>query len=256
MKRLLTPLFVSIVLSGCAASSDQLSQYALRPVAVLQYGLPSQTVTNNLPAVKGAIGRVEGVGKKPVERQIVVVATIGEGGAVVAMERARNAALMLEAAGEFSPRMYVQQPRQNWQSDTVEVFAMQKSQWNDKTFSMLMQSESSLLSPMGGVIKSETARKGLDQALEHRLQVNKGELITELRRVLGSVGWAVESYSIPLDARVNAFTLAVALGEEGVASPDEASSIANTIISKSSRQNIQVISDIRRNVIEIHGEGL
>lgn len=225
----------------------------LRPVIVMKYTLPMQTATNNMPALRDAIG-VSSVGAyAPEDRQVVIVSNIGPSGPDIAMERAKSGAMLALTAGEVDPRMYVRNHFSNWQADSLEVYVIPKKLWGDSAYNAIVTSESVSVTALGGVLKAEVARLGLDQVMERRLDVANGLLLDSLRSTLISVGWNLESYKVPPVAKVSAFTLGVVLGDSGEASQEEAMEIARSIIQMSSHSNLTIKSDLRRKVIEIYG---
>lgn len=221
----------------------------LRPMIVLQY-LPYQTATNNAPAIKAALRR-SGVSElKAKDRTLLVVANIGTD-AAVATERARNAALLLDEMGEESPRLYVRKSVAADKTDSVEIFGVPGELWSDNTYERLISSETMYVKALGGILQAKVARTGLDQVFEREIDVEAGNLLVQLRRVLRSVGWGVDVYRVP-HASVNAMTMAVSINESGIASASEAMAIARQIVSMSSH-NVTIKSNTRDRVIEIYG---
>lgn len=240
-------------LTGCTVRSPVLSDELLRPVIVMKYALPMQTATNNVPALRDAINLSSVGAYSPHERQVVIVSNIGKSGSDIAMERAKSGAMLALSAGEIDPRLYVRNNFSNWQSDTLEIYIVPKKLWGDQAYKAIVTSESVSVTALGGVLKAEVARLGLDQVMERRLDVSAGSLLDELRRSLSSVGWSLESYKVPPVSKVNAFTLGVVLGNSGEASQDEAMEISRSIVQMSTHPNLTIKSDLRRKVIEIYG---
>lgn len=244
-----------LLLSGCAANQKpNFTQNQLRPAVVLKYEYPMQSATNNVVLFKDALDHAPIAGTlRPEERQVVVVSNIGQGGEVIAMERARNATLLALQVGEVEPRLYVRKASQDWQADKTEVFVLPRANWDDKAFLYTMTSESLILQPLGGVLKSEVARLGMDQVFERQLPVMKGNLSVSLRNTLSSVGWGFEGYSVPA-SQVAGFTVYVSLSESGKATAVEATEIVRAIINTTSVAGLDIRADVRRRVIEVYGE--
>ncbi|MEN2500406.1 MAG: hypothetical protein MHMPM18_004567 [Marteilia pararefringens] len=226
----------------------------MRPAVVIKYEYPLQSATNNVVNFKDAIDHAPIAGALPPdERQVVVVSNIGQGGDVIAMERARNGALLALQAGEVDPRLYVRKASQEWQADKTEVFVLPKTDWDDKAFLYTMTSESLILQPLGGVLKSEVARMGMDQVFERRIPVPKGNLSVSLRNALASVGWGFEGYSVPA-SQVEGFTVYISLSESGKATAVEATEIVRSIVNTTSAAGLDIRADVRRRVVEVYGE--
>ncbi|MEH6454818.1 MAG: hypothetical protein V7749_00720 [Cocleimonas sp.] len=249
-------LSTSVFLMGCQsrlANSEFLSMNELRPAVVIKYDYPLQSATNNVESLREAIeASPAGLRFAPTERQTVIVSNIGEGGEAIALERAKKSAFLAEKAGEVSPRLYIRNGDMDWQGDKVEVFVFPKEKWSDSAFLYAMTSESFIVQPLGGVIKSEIARLGMDQVLERKIHIQEANLSVSLESALKSVGWGFEGYAIPA-IKVESATIAVAISEAGKASPMEASEIAKVIINLTQLNSLDVRANVRRGVIEIYG---
>lgn len=252
-----TAFICAVSLTGCSVNQErdhfQGINDLMRPAVVLQYEFPLQSATNNVESFKDAIALSPFGYLNANQRQVVVVSNIGEGGDVIAMERAKKGALLAIKAGEVNPRLYVRKAVSTWQSDKLEVFVVPQTVWNDQAFLAAMTNESLLVQPLGGVIKAEVARWSLDQVLERRLVIPAGNLKVNLKNTLQSVGWTLEAYGIPA-SETESVTIAVSLGESGKATPTEATEIARTIINLTSTPNLDIRTDIRRKVVEVYGD--
>lgn len=256
--RKLNLLLIAMSLSGCASQAAmELPADMLRPVVVMRYELPLQSATNNAPALRDAISLSSVQTLSPDERQIVIVSNITDSSQAaqdVAMARAMAGAKLAMDLGEIEPRIYVRQSSSKWQKDSLEIYAVPKKLWGDSAYKSIVMSESISVTALGGVLKAEVARLGLDQVMEHSLSIDDGQLVVELGRVLRSVGWNLNSYRVPGTARVRSATIGVVLSNRGLASSNEAMEISRAIIQVSSEPGLTIKSDNRRKVIEVYGE--
>jgi len=249
-------LSTSVCLTGCQSrfnSAEFLSMNELRPAVVIKYDYPLQSATNNVVSLQEAIeASPAGLKFSPSERQTVIVSNIGNGGEAIALERAKKSAFLAQQAGEVSPRLYISKGDLDWQGDKVEVFVIPKARWNDRAFLYAMTSESFIVQPLGGVIKSEIARLGMDQVLERTIHIQESNLSVSLESALKSVGWRFEGYAIPA-IKVESATIVVAISEVGKATALEASEIAKAIINLTQLNSLDVRTNVRRGVVEVYG---
>lgn len=248
-------LSTSVFLTGCQSrqSEEPISMNELRPAVVIKYAYPLQSATNNVVSLQEAIeASPAGLKFSPAQRQTVIVSNIGEGGEVIALERAKKSAFLAQKAGEINPRLYIRKGDLEWQGDKVEVFVIPKERWNDSAFLYAMTSESFIVQPLGGVIKSEIARLGMDQVLERKINIQEANLSVSLESALKSVGWGFEGSGIPA-VKVESATIAVTINEAGKATPLEASEIAKAIINLTQLNSLDVRANVRRSIVEVYG---
>ncbi|HAS8195713.1 TPA: hypothetical protein I7682_17685 [Vibrio vulnificus] len=199
-------LFAVLVgLSGCQSSSgiDDMTENEMRqrlnlyrPSIVLTYDRPHDTRVNNIVTIK------EGINLYPApDRQVIVVAKVGDGGASVAMERAQKIAALLAKSGEQQPRMYVRAQRASDRSareqGVVELYSIPKSKWDDELFAGLMLTQSIEIKPLGGVLRSDVARLAMNEVYERQIIVEQNLLEHQITTTLAKLGWVVETKNIP-----------------------------------------------------------
>lgn len=237
----------SLILTSCAnTSSNIISDF--KPELIVQYDAPLAVNTNNEPAFVDHLNVMNGEAKT---RQMVIISSIGDGGAEVATLRAKNVAAILSKNGEINPLLYVQIPSRSWQKSSVQIFNVPKKLWNEATFKQVMKSDSVLIEALGGVVTSDTARLTFNEIFERPIYVNESNLSVEINRVMKLLGWKFRGVNLPA-VDLNPADISVSISSSGVASAEEAIAITRHIASLAKESiSIRVQADRRTQTIEV-----
>ncbi|EML0292539.1 hypothetical protein ACE25E_002636 [Vibrio cholerae] len=252
-----TALLMSVLLiTSCAQRSESelrrdFNYY--RPAALLTFNLPNETRVNNRLSIKESI---DAQVKEKDNRKVIVVSRIGQGGADVAMERARRAALLLANNGENDPRMYVRKPHNERplyrEEGVVEIYVIPNSVWSDEAFVKMMKTDSVEIASLGGLLRSDVARITMNEAFERHIKLPSANVDTQVKNVLEQLGWGS---LIQLPQKMGGgVELVISLPSSGRATPSEAIRIVQTILSQNKIVGAEIAIDRDRKLVHVsHG---
>ncbi|ENN6469959.1 hypothetical protein AB9X29_003760 [Vibrio vulnificus] len=209
----------------------------------MTYERSNDTRVNNVLAIQeGVNARVVG------DRKVIVVSRIGNGGADIAMERAKKVAVLLQQKGETDPRMYVRQVRPDdktqWENGAVELFVFPLERWNDAAFVQMMTTQSLQVSALGGVLRSDVARLSLSEVFMRSVKIGEGDVSEQFSGSLQQVGWRANFKNMP---QVNgpAKEYVISLPESGLAEEKEVVTLVREIAKQAKLMNLQMLVNTR-----------